>query len=49
MLDPDAAAQLLGVTATDVIAEIDAGNLKGKKIGTQYRLTRQSLNEFLAG
>lgn len=49
LLDPEAAAQLLGVTATDVIAEIDAGNLKGKKIGTQYRLTRQALNEFLTG
>ena len=48
LMDPEAAAQALGVSAADVIAEIDAGNLKGKKIGSQYRITKQALNEFLS-
>ena len=41
-------AQTLGVTEADVIATIDAGDLKGKKIGTQYRITKAALDEFLA-
>ncbi|CAN5307489.1 hypothetical protein BH23VER1_BH23VER1_36900 [soil metagenome] len=48
MLDPEEAAQLLGVSAADVIAEIDAGNLNGKKIGSQYRIPRPALNAFLS-
>ena len=31
----------------DVIASIEAGDLKGKKIGTQYRVTKAALDEFL--
>ena len=32
--------QALGVTEADVIASLEAGDLKGKKIGTQWRITR---------
>jgi excisionase family DNA binding protein len=48
MLTPAQVAQTLGVTEADVIASIEAGDLKGKKIGTQYRVTRAALDHFLA-
>lgn len=47
VLTPAQVAQSLGVTEADVIASIDAGDLKGKKIGTQYRITQAALDEFL--
>ncbi|HEY2574206.1 MAG TPA: SPFH and helix-turn-helix domain-containing protein, partial [Verrucomicrobiaceae bacterium] len=47
VLTPAQVAQTLGVTEQDVIASIDAGDLKGKKIGTQYRVTKAALDEFL--
>jgi excisionase family DNA binding protein len=48
LLSPAQAADLLGVTEADVIAAIDAGDLKGKKIGTAYRVTRTAIDAFLA-
>ena len=48
VLDPATIAQMLGVTESDVMAEIDAGNLKARKIGSQFRITRTALDEFLA-
>ena len=42
------AAQILGVTEADVIASLDAGDLKGKKIGATYRITRAALERFLS-
>ena len=48
MLTPAQVAQTLGVTEQDVIASIDAGDLKGKKIGTVYRIPKTALDEFLA-
>lgn len=48
VLTPAQVAQALGVTEADVIASIDAGDLKGKKIGAQYRITKAALDEFLA-
>jgi excisionase family DNA binding protein len=41
------AAQLLGVPEADVVASITAGDLKAKKIGTTYRITRAALQEFI--
>jgi excisionase family DNA binding protein len=46
-LSPADAAKLLGVTEADVIASLDSGDLKGKRIGSQWRLTRAQLAEFL--
>ena len=40
MLSPADAAKALGVSEADVIASLEAGDLKGKKIGTQWRITR---------
>ncbi len=41
------AAQLLGVSDADVIATIEAGDLKAKKIGSTYRITRSNIEAFL--
>lgn len=48
ILTPAQVAHTLGVAEADVIASIEAGDLKGKKIGTQYRITKAALDEFLA-
>ncbi|MBE7496713.1 MAG: SPFH domain-containing protein [Verrucomicrobiaceae bacterium] len=48
ILTPAQVAQTLGVTEADVIATIEAGDIKAKKIGTQYRITKAALDEFLA-
>jgi excisionase family DNA binding protein len=41
------AAKLLGVSEDDVMATLTSGELKGKKIGSTYRITRVALEEFL--
>jgi membrane protease subunit (stomatin/prohibitin family) len=46
-LSPADAATVLGVTEADVIASLESGDLKGKKIGSQWRLTRAQLAQFL--
>lgn len=47
LLSPADAATALGVTEADVLASLDAGDLKGKKIGSQWRITRAALDDFL--
>jgi excisionase family DNA binding protein len=49
LLSPADAAKLLGVSEADVMASITAGELKAKKIGTAYRITRAALEQFLNG
>ena len=41
------AAKALGVREADVLATLEAGDLKGKKIGSTWRITRTALDEFL--
>lgn len=48
ILTPAQVAQTLGVSEADVLASIEAGDLKGKRIGSQYRVTKAALEEFLA-
>jgi len=48
LLSPAQAGELLGVSEADVISSIEAGDLKGKKIGSAYRITRAALDAFLA-
>ncbi len=48
ILTPAQVAQTLGVTEADVISSIDGGQIKAKKIGTQYRITKAALDEFLS-
>jgi excisionase family DNA binding protein len=40
-------ARVLGVSEADVLATLEKGDLKGKKIGTTWRITRAALDEFL--
>jgi len=47
LVGPAEAATALGVTEADVIASLEAGDLKGKKIGSQWRITKAALREFL--
>lgn len=47
LLSPADAARVLGVTEADVLATIQSGELKAKKIGAAYRITRGALDEFL--
>ncbi len=41
------AANILKVAETDVIAAINAGELKAKKIGESFRISKESLEDFL--
>ncbi len=47
LLGPAQAAQLLGVSEEDVMAVLSSGELKGKKIGSTWRITRAAIDEFL--
>ena len=40
-------ARVLGVSEADVIATLEKGELKGKKIGSTWRVTKTGLDEFL--
>jgi membrane protease subunit (stomatin/prohibitin family) len=46
-MSPADAGKALGVAEADVIASLEKGDLKGKRIGTQWRITRAALAEFL--
>lgn len=48
LLSPADAAKVLGVAEADVLASLQAGDLKGKKIGAAWRITRRALDEFLS-
>ena len=47
LLSPADVARVLGVTEADVMSSLTAGELKGKKIGSAWRVTRTALDEFL--
>lgn len=49
VLTPEQAAQLLSVPVEDVIASIQAGDLKARRIGNAWRIARSALEEFLRG
>jgi len=40
-------AKVLGVSEADVVASLEKGDIKGKKIGSTWRVTRTALDEFL--
>ena len=48
LFTPAQVAQRLGVSETDVLASLDSGDIKGKKIGTAWRITKTALDEFLS-
>jgi excisionase family DNA binding protein len=47
LLSPADAAKVLGVSEADVLASLEAGDLKGKKIGAAWRITRGAIDQFL--
>jgi excisionase family DNA binding protein len=47
VMTPGEAASFLKVSEEDVVAAINSGDLKAKKIGTSFRISRDSLQEFL--
>jgi excisionase family DNA binding protein len=49
VMTPAEAAAVLRVAEEDVIAAITAGDLKAKKIGNAYRISKDALDAFLKG
>ena len=49
VMTPSDAAGFLKVSEEDVVAAIEAGDLKARKIGSAYRISKESLEEFLKG
>jgi excisionase family DNA binding protein len=47
LMNPAQVAQMLGVAESDVLASLEAGDLKGKKIGTQWRVPKAAVDAFL--
>ncbi|MCK4801778.1 MAG: helix-turn-helix domain-containing protein, partial [Anaerolineales bacterium] len=47
VMSPAEAAQVLKVSEEDVLAAIKAGDLKGKKLGKAYRISKEALMAFL--
>jgi excisionase family DNA binding protein len=47
VMTPSEAASVLKVSEEDVIAAITSGDLKAKKLGNAYRISRTALEEFL--
>jgi len=46
-LSPGDVAKTMGVSEGDVLTTIEAGDLKAKKIGSTWRISRAALNEFM--
>lgn len=49
VMTPAEAAQYLRVSEEDVVAAIDAGDIKARKIGNAYRISKEALDNFLQG
>jgi len=47
LMNPAQVAQMLGVGESDVVASLEAGDLKGKKIGTQWRVPKAAVEAFI--
>ena len=49
VMTPAEAAQVLRVSEEDVVAAIQSGDLKARKIGNAYRISKDALDAFLKG
>lgn len=49
VMNPAQAAVYLQVSEADIVQMIESGELKAKKIGRQYRISKAVIDEFLAG
>lgn len=48
VMTPSEAAKLLKVSEEDVLAAIESGDLKAKKLGNAYRISKEALESFLS-
>jgi excisionase family DNA binding protein len=48
VMTPEQAAEFMQVSLPDVMAAIEAGDLKAKKIGAAYRISKANLESFLS-
>jgi len=48
LLSPAEAAQALGVSEADVMAVLESGDLKGKKIGSTWRIARAAITSYMS-
>jgi excisionase family DNA binding protein len=49
VMTPSEAATVLRVSEEDIVAAIEAGDLKARKIGRAYRISKEALDEFMKG
>jgi excisionase family DNA binding protein len=49
VMTPGEAAGFLKVSEEDVLAAIESGDLKARKLGSAYRISKKSLEDFLSG
>ncbi len=49
VMTPSEAATVLRVSEEDVIAAIEAGDLRARKLGKAYRISKKAMEEFLGG
>ena len=49
VMTPAEAAQVLRVSEEDILAAITAGELKARKIGAAYRISKEALDDYLKG
>ena len=49
VMTPEQAAAILQVSREDVVAAIEAGDLKARKIGNAYRISKSNMEAFLQG
>jgi excisionase family DNA binding protein len=48
LLSPADAAQVLGVSEADVMTVLESGDLKGKKIGSSWRISREAIKGYMS-
>jgi excisionase family DNA binding protein len=48
LMSPAQAAEALGVSEADVMAVLESGDLKGKKIGSAWRIPRAALTAYMS-
>lgn len=49
VMTPSEAATVLRVSEEDVVAAIEAGDLKARKLGNAYRISKKAMEDFLGG
>jgi len=48
LLSPAEAAQALGVTEADVMVVLESGELKGRKVGSTWRIPRAAITSYMS-